>query len=587
MPRGPRDLPARQRTLEATLDWSLGLLDAPSRDLVDDLTIFESPFGLDAIEIVGDVEIESIDRIAALVDGSLLSVEGDRYRMLPSIRDVIRARMDADRAARLGDRHAAWIVSASRIAYDHMHGGGDEVPTRRRMASVLPDIRTALAHLVAADRHEDAARVLILTTLVWFHEGLLGEFLQRLAATADGSRSDRTRAEVAVMRGVIGWMSGEADRSLGFLREGIEVLRSQTPASVVLVNGLCHLAAASAEQGHRDEAFDLADEAVEVARGVDDPGSLPLAWEFAGYVAHLLGDGDRAVAASQAAVDATRILDLPQLCTSLAALSAALADVGRNDEAIQAGWEAIEVADRLGSTQQVAETVVTVAPVLGVADPSVIAERIARRSRATSPSARSHQRWMPAYTSRGSLPSRTLWKLRGSSVLWRRAAVIVSRRTSAALATCCASNSARRRSHMSAPSGVLSATTASHGWRAISQRTFARQRSPDSRPPRPQRRLSENSAPPTTFASATDNRSQKSKEVDEMAEMQVQSESQEFGRLGSASSGTGVRPWLPAGDAPGVRPWLAAGDAPGLRSVGSADPGPGVRQDLAAGASAI
>ena len=93
LPRGPRDLPARQRTLEATLDWSLGLLDAPSRDLVDDLTIFESPFGLDAIEIVGDVEIESIDRIAALVDGSLLSVEGDRYRMLPSIRDVIRARI--------------------------------------------------------------------------------------------------------------------------------------------------------------------------------------------------------------------------------------------------------------------------------------------------------------------------------------------------------------------------------------------------------------------------------------------------------------------------------------------------------------
>ena len=142
------------------------------------------------------------------------------------------------------------------------------------------------------------------------------------------------------------------------------------------MNGLCHLAAASAEQGHRDEAFDLADEAVEVARGVDDPGSLPLAWEFAGYVAHLLGDGDRAVAASQAAVDATKILNSPQLCTSLAALSAALADVGRNDEAIQAGWEAIEVADRLGSTQQVAETVVTVAPVLGAADPSVIAERI-------------------------------------------------------------------------------------------------------------------------------------------------------------------------------------------------------------------
>jgi hypothetical protein len=102
-----------------------------------------------------------------------------------------------------------------------------------------------------------------------------------------------------------------------------------------------------------------------------------LAWEFAGNVAHLRGDGDRAVEASQAAVVANRVLDSPQLGTSLAGLAVALAGVGRQDEAIQAGWEAIEAAERLGSAQQIAETVVTVAPVVGGADPSVIAKRVA------------------------------------------------------------------------------------------------------------------------------------------------------------------------------------------------------------------
>ena len=377
LPQGPRDLPARQRTLEATLDWSLGLLDEPSRNLVDDLTIFESPFGLDAIEVIGEGGVGSIDRIAALVDGSLLSVDGDKYRMLPSIRDVVRERIDTARATRLADKHATWIHESCRIAYEEMHSGVAEVPARKRITAILPDIRAAVAHLMRVDRHEDAARILIWTTLVWFHEGLFGEYQERLAATVDGPLSDRTRAEVSVMRGVIGWLSGEAVHSQEFIRDGIEVLRSETPTSVVLVNGLCHLATIAAEQGRREEAITLVDEAVEVARQVDDPGSLPLALEFAGYVAHLLGDGDRAVAASQAAVDANRAIGSPQLCTALAGLAVAFAGVGRQDEAIRAGWEAIEAAERVGSAQQIAETLTTVAPVVGAADPSVIATRVA------------------------------------------------------------------------------------------------------------------------------------------------------------------------------------------------------------------
>jgi len=258
-----------------------------------------------------------------------------------------------------------------------MHSGGDEPAARKRIAAILPDVRAAIAHLITAGRHEEAARILMWTTLVWFHEGLFGEYLQRLAQTTDGSLTARTRAEVSVMRGVIGYLTGEAVESLGHIREGIPILRSEAPDSVILVNGLCHLAGATAEQGHREEAFALADEALDVARKVDDPGSLPLALEFAAWVANLLGDGERAVAASRAAVEANRALGSSQLCTSMGGLAVSLAAVGRQDEAIQVGWEALEAAERIGSSQQIAETVITVAPVVGARDPSVIVERVA------------------------------------------------------------------------------------------------------------------------------------------------------------------------------------------------------------------
>jgi predicted ATPase/DNA-binding SARP family transcriptional activator len=376
LPEGPRDLPARQRTLEATLDWSIGLLGPTSKELLTDLTVFESPFTLEAVGSFGDSGIDVIEDIAQLVDGGLISIDAGRYRMLPSIRDVLRDGLEPHRAAALADRHAAWIYASSTRAYDEMHGG-DEIAARRHMTAVLPDVRSAISHLTRVSRHEDAARILLWTTLVWFHEGLFGEFMDRLAAMDAGPLRDQTRAEVEVMRGVIGWLSGEAVESLAFMRHGVEVLRTEGRSSVFLVNGLCHLAAANAQLGHREEAIPLADEAIEVARHVDDPGSLPLALEFAGYVAHLVGDGERAVAASQAAVEATRAIDSPQYCTALAGLAIALDGVGRHDEAVDAGWEAIEAAERIGSTQQLAETVVTVAPVVGAADPSLIADRVA------------------------------------------------------------------------------------------------------------------------------------------------------------------------------------------------------------------
>ncbi len=45
---GPRDLPERQRTLRATVEWSFGLLDDQERELVEALSVFADGWTLDA-----------------------------------------------------------------------------------------------------------------------------------------------------------------------------------------------------------------------------------------------------------------------------------------------------------------------------------------------------------------------------------------------------------------------------------------------------------------------------------------------------------------------------------------------------------
>lgn len=97
------DRDPRHRTLEATVDWALGLLDAPLREALASCAAFDGPFDLEAAEVVlaspGDEPV--LDRLQTLVERSLLTVSrdagGPRFELLQSIRE--RVRRGADLAA--------------------------------------------------------------------------------------------------------------------------------------------------------------------------------------------------------------------------------------------------------------------------------------------------------------------------------------------------------------------------------------------------------------------------------------------------------------------------------------------------------
>ena len=67
---GERDLPERQRTLRATLDWIFELLDARERRLFTRLGLFSAGFDLDAAEVVCDADVDGRAR-RARAEGSL------------------------------------------------------------------------------------------------------------------------------------------------------------------------------------------------------------------------------------------------------------------------------------------------------------------------------------------------------------------------------------------------------------------------------------------------------------------------------------------------------------------------------------
>jgi predicted ATPase/class 3 adenylate cyclase len=76
---GARDLPARQRTLRATIEWSFALLDEGEQLLFACLAVFSGGRTLEAIEAIcdagGDLPMDAFEGISSLVDKSLLRQE--------------------------------------------------------------------------------------------------------------------------------------------------------------------------------------------------------------------------------------------------------------------------------------------------------------------------------------------------------------------------------------------------------------------------------------------------------------------------------------------------------------------------------
>jgi non-specific serine/threonine protein kinase len=119
---GARTAVARQRTLEATLDWSFQLLSDGERQLLSRLSVFPAVWTLEAAENVcsgdGINENDVLDLLSRLVSKSLVVVDREfpgerRYRFLETVRQYARERLvQAGAADRLRDRHFEFFFNA-------------------------------------------------------------------------------------------------------------------------------------------------------------------------------------------------------------------------------------------------------------------------------------------------------------------------------------------------------------------------------------------------------------------------------------------------------------------------------------------
>ncbi len=353
-----RDLPERQRTLHATMDWSHNLLSDEERALFRRLSVFSGGFTLEAAEVVGaDGQVgpgDVLNLLGRLVEQSLVtgsSTDGvSRYGMLEPVRQYALERLEkSGEAGEARRRHAQFFLALAERAEPEIKGH-NQVEWLDRLEAENDNLRAAIGRSLEAGDVSAAARFGWALGMYWVMHNRISEgrlWMEQTLASSDLPAEMRGRAHWALAIGIYG--SGDDEQLMAVSQEGVELSRAvgdtRAEAYVLGITGFGAL-----QLGELDRATRILEEALELYRQQGD------AWGSAHILTHLAivplrrGDYPRAVGYAEEALALTqRTGDRLAAHVSLHILAQAALASDEYDRAARFFQEALIFASELGS----------------------------------------------------------------------------------------------------------------------------------------------------------------------------------------------------------------------------------------------
>ena len=255
---GARDLPERQQTLRAAIEWSHDLLNRDEQAVFRRLSVFRGSLTLEAAQAVAGADL---DTVATLVEQSFLKPFGDdRFILLETLREYAREGLDAageTEATALG--HAHWYLERLEQLFPQTYG-----PRHGELLSWFAseeDNLRAMMTVLSAARPSQAARAARLLHRYWKSRGAYGEARQRFTALLERDDvPDRSRSELFGLLSDIELQVGDLDASELAARDA---LRLADGGDSVGAWALLTLAMIAGDRGEVEESVRLGREALE------------------------------------------------------------------------------------------------------------------------------------------------------------------------------------------------------------------------------------------------------------------------------------------------------------------------------------
>ena len=284
---GPRDHPARQQTMQATIDWSYHLLDGTAQTLFRRLALFVGGATLEAIAAVCWPEQEdggeTIPLLHALVDRNLLQViEGTdsepRFGMLHVVREYAREHLDRRQEAQaVGERHAHYYLQLAEQARAELRGP-DQAAWLDRLETEHANLRRALHWAAANQQARLALRLAGALWRFWLYRSHLREgrrWLERVLAL-EARELQRLRATAFYGLGEITRYQRDLNAARNAHEESL-VLRRAAGDIGGVSDSLAMLGMVLVERGEYAKADALMQESLALARGLQDDARISYA----------------------------------------------------------------------------------------------------------------------------------------------------------------------------------------------------------------------------------------------------------------------------------------------------------------------
>jgi predicted ATPase/class 3 adenylate cyclase len=301
--RGSRDLPARQRTLRNTIDWSYDLLGEDEQRLFTRLGVFSGGRSVEAVETVcgPGLGIEALEGLESLLDKSLLYMkEGPGgeplFIMLETIHEYARERLSqSGEDQQLRERHLDFFLAlAEKMEPNYPRRG--QLLLLAQTNSEMGNLRQAFNWAVENNHMESAAR--LVSSLDYFlrygEHYIEGYSWIKTVLGRQDAVSNKHRLKLLTVGSLLAWFNDDLLQSNFLSREALLLAQEMNDRSGQAW-ALIEFGISSINQPElHEEATMRAEAGLAIFRDLEDEAGLAQALNILGELARAAGEYDRA-----------------------------------------------------------------------------------------------------------------------------------------------------------------------------------------------------------------------------------------------------------------------------------------------------
>ena len=235
-----RDLPERQRTMRAALDWSYDLLSGAQQELLRRLSVFAGGFSLEAAEVVGATDgdaasnEEVLELLEGLVEQSLVEArpnpggDGMRYGMLEPVRQYAHAELEeSGEIGTVRHRHAAVFLELAEEAEPQIRGPR-QLAWLSQMEAEHANVSAAIGWLLEEGEVETAVRFAWSLWLFWWIRGRFTEgrrWMEDAVSRSTATVPATVRAKALFVAGTMAGGQAAYEPAAAMLAESLSIFR--------------------------------------------------------------------------------------------------------------------------------------------------------------------------------------------------------------------------------------------------------------------------------------------------------------------------------------------------------------------------